>query len=205
MGRGLGPLSRIVERLRALRAHMRAERVDEIARRYLVMNAFDGALSILSVIASAYFVGATDPRVVVAIGLANCMAMGISGFTGTFMTERAERLRRLRELESVLLTDLSESDFNRVSLVASIYVAFIDGIAPVLAAVVSLLPLITAIFIPVDVIMAVQLAVALNLATLFVLGAFLGRISGTNIALSGLKMVAIGVITALLCILFKAM
>ena len=200
-----GPFSRLLERLRRLRAHMRAERVDEIARRYLIMNAFDGALSILSVIASAYFVGATDPRIIVAIGLANCMAMGISGFTGTFMTERAERMRRLRELESVMLTDLSESDFNKVSLVAPIYVAFIDGIAPVLAALVSLSPLFFAILLPVDAILAIQVAIGLNLATLFTLGAFLGRVSRTNVAISGLKMVAIGLITALLCVMFEAM
>ena len=200
-----GPFSRLLERLRRLRAHMRAERVDEIARRYLIMNAFDGALSILSVIASAYFVGATDPRIIVAIGLANCMAMGISGFTGTFMTERAERMRRLRELESVMLTDLSESDFNKVSLVAPIYVAFIDGIAPVMAALVSLAPLITAILLPIDAVLAIQMALAFNLATLFVLGAFLGRVSRTNVAVSGLKMVAIGLITALICVVFKAM
>ncbi len=200
-----GPFSRLLERLRRLRAHMRAERVDEIARRYLIMNAFDGALSILSVIASAYFVGATDPRIIVAIGLANCMAMGISGFTGTFMTERAERMRRLRELESVMLTDLSESDFNKVSLVAPIYVAFIDGIAPVMAALVSLAPLITAILLPIDAVLAIQMALAFNLATLFVLGAFLGRVSRTNVAISGLKMVAIGLITALICVVFKAM
>ena len=184
---------------------MRAERVDEIARRYLIMNAFDGALSVLSVIASAYFVGATDPRIIVAIGLANCLAMGISGFTGTFMTERAERMRRLRELESVMLTDLSESDFNRVSLMAPIYVAFIDGIAPVIAALVSLAPLITAILLPIDAVLAIQIALAFNLATLFVLGAFLGRVSKTNVAISGLKMVVIGLITALICVAFKAM
>jgi len=199
------PFSRIIERLRELKAHMRAERVDEIARRYLIMNAFDGALSILSVIASAYFVGATDPRIIVAIGLANCLAMGISGFTGTFMTERAERMRRLRELESVMLTDLSESDFNRVSLMAPIYVAFIDGIAPVIAALVSLAPLITAILLPIDAVLAIQIALAFNLATLFVLGAFLGRVSKTNVAISGLKMVVIGLITALICVAFKAM
>jgi len=199
------PFSRIIERLRELRAHMRAERVDEIARRYLIMNAFDGALSILSVIVSAYFVGATDPRIIVAIGLANCFAMGISGFTGTFMTERAERMRRLRELESVMLTDLSESDFNKISLVAPIYVAFIDGMAPVIAALISLAPLLTAIFLPIDAILAIQVAVALNLATLFTLGAFLGRVSKANVAISGLKMVVIGLVTALICVIFKAM
>ena len=137
-----------VKRLRELRTYFKAERVDEITRRYLVMNAFDGALAILSVVASAYFVGAEDPRLVVAIGLANCLAMAISGFTGTLMTEKAERIRRLRELEEVMLTSLRDSEFGRVSTLASVYAAFVDGAAPLAAGVIGLMPLIIAIFIP---------------------------------------------------------
>ncbi|RLI09590.1 hypothetical protein DRO32_00260 [Candidatus Bathyarchaeota archaeon] len=193
-----------VKKLRELRAHLRAERVDEIARRYLVMNAFDGALAILSVVVSAYLVGAEDPKIIVAIGLANCLAMAISGFTGTLMTEKAERMRRLRELEEVLLTDLEDSDFGRVSTLASVYAAFVDGAAPLAAGVVGLAPLMMAIFLPIGLEKAVYASLALTMTTLFALGAFLGRISRGNIVYSGLKMVAIGCITALLCSLLKA-
>ncbi len=193
-----------VRKLRELRAHLRAERVDEIARRYLVMNAFDGSLAILSVVVSAYLVGAAEPRVIVAIGLANCVAMAISGFTGTLMTEKAERMRRLRELESIMLTSLKDSDFGRVSTVASVYAALVDGAAPLLAGLVGLSPLIAAIFLPLEVELAVWASLAVTMATLFALGAFLGRISRGNVLLSGLKMVAIGCITALLCSILKA-
>jgi len=205
MGQGGSAFRRLLKRLRELRAHMKAEQVDEIARRYLVMNAFDGALAILSVVVSAYFaMGVQDPRLIVAVGLANCFAMGISGFTGTFMTERAERRRRLKELESLLLTDLEDTDLERASLLASVYVALIDGLAPMVAAVVSLTPLMIAMFFPLDMRSVIYAALALNMATLFALGAFLGRVSKENIALSGLKMVLIGVGTALLCSLLKA-
>jgi len=193
-----------VKRLRELRTYFKAERVDEITRRYLVMNAFDGALAILSVVASAYFVGAEDPRLVVAIGLANCLAMAISGFTGTLMTEKAERIRRLRELEEVMLTSLRDSEFGRVSTLASVYAAFVDGAAPLAAGVIGLMPLIIAIFIPMRFEVAVYTSLAVTMATLFALGAFLGRISRSNMIFSGLKMVAIGCLTALLCSVMKA-
>ncbi|HEW89811.1 MAG TPA: hypothetical protein ENG43_00525 [Candidatus Bathyarchaeota archaeon] len=205
MGQGGSALKRLLRRLRELRTHMRAEQVDEIARRYLVMNAFDGALAILSVVVSAYFaVDVQDPRFIVAVGLANCLAMGISGFTGTFMTERAERLRRLKEIENLLLTDLGDTDRERASLLASVYVALIDGLAPMVAAAISLSPFIIAMFFPLDMKTVVYVALAMNMATLFTLGAFLGRVSKENIALSGLKMVLIGCGTALLCVLLKA-
>jgi len=205
MGQESSALRRLIKRLRELRTHMKAGQVDEIARRYLVMNAFDGALAILSVVVSAYFaVGVQDPRFIVAVGLANCLAMGISGFTGTFMTERAERLRRLKELESLLLTDLEDTDLEKASLLASVYVALVDGLAPMVAAAVSLSPLIVAMLLPIDIKNAIYAALAINMATLFALGAFLGRVSKENIALSGLKMVLIGCGTALLCVLLKA-
>ncbi len=193
-----------VKKLRELKAHLRAERVDEIARRYLVMNAFDGSLAILSVVVSAYLVGASEPKIIVAIGLANCLAMAISGFTGTLMTEKAERMRRLKELEAVMLTSLKDSDFGRVSVVASVYAALIDGAAPLIAGLVGLSPLIAAMFLPLGIHMAVWLSLATTMATLFALGAFLGRISRGNVITSGLKMVVIGCITALLCSLLKA-
>jgi len=204
MGRISEFFKRVSRRLREIRVHMRAERVDEIARRYLVMNAFDGALAILSVIVSAYFVGSAEPKLIVAVGLASCMAMGISGFTGTFLTEKAERTRRLKELESVLLVDLSESDFNTVSTLGSIYVAFIDGVAPMISGVVSLLPIMMAMIFPIQVDLAIYIAIGVNLATLFILGAFLGRISRSNLVVYGLKMMAIGILTAFLCILLRA-
>jgi len=204
--RDSGLLRRLAKRLRELRAYMRAEGVDEIARRYLVMNAFDGALAILSVVVSAYFaVGVEDPRFIVAVGLANCMAMGISGFTGTFMTERAERVRRLRELESIMLTSLEDSDFGRVSVLASVYAALVDGLAPMMAAFISLSPLMLAMLIPLDIRLAVYASLGINMATLFALGAFLGHVSRGNLVLSGLKMLAVGCGTALLCTLLGAM
>ena len=86
-------------------AKARARQYDEIAdvsaiaRRYFAMNAFDGVVTIIGVLAGAMVAGVTQPDVVVVTGLTTAMAMGISGFTGAFLTEAAERERTLQRLE----------------------------------------------------------------------------------------------------------
>ncbi|HDM26838.1 MAG TPA: hypothetical protein ENG27_00815, partial [Candidatus Bathyarchaeota archaeon] len=51
-------------RLRELRVYMRAEGVDALYRRYFAMNAFDGAMTVLSIVVSAYMVGNASARIV---------------------------------------------------------------------------------------------------------------------------------------------
>jgi len=51
--------------------------VSSITRRYFVMNAFDGALTMLGVVIGAYIAGS--------------IAMGASGMSGAYMAEKAER------------------------------------------------------------------------------------------------------------------
>lgn len=189
----------LADRLRELRLYMRAEGVDTISRRYFVMNAFDGAMTILSIVVGLHVAGDVDPRMVLSVGLASCVAMGISGVAGAFMTERAERLRRLKELEDSMLTSLRNSVYNYAFQLASVYVALIDGLAPIFAASIPLSPFILAVLgvhLPVG---EAYLSIALNLAMLFSLGVFLGKVSKESLVASGFKMLAVGCITLLLC------
>ena len=43
--------------------------LDTIARRYLVMNSFDGVLTIIGILIGAYSVGINDSRIIIAAGL----------------------------------------------------------------------------------------------------------------------------------------
>jgi predicted membrane protein (TIGR00267 family) len=61
-----------------------------IARRYFVKNGFDGSMTMLGIIVGAWVVNVTQPEIVVTAGLGACLAMGISGISGAYMTERAE-------------------------------------------------------------------------------------------------------------------
>jgi predicted membrane protein (TIGR00267 family) len=175
---------------------------DEIARRYFVMNAFDGALTILGVIIGAFVGGAVDPKVIISAGVGASLAMGLSGGIGAYMAERAERGRALKELEAHMFRDLQNTVIGRASRAAAYWVAFVDAISPAAAALIPLFPLILAQLrlIPVD--MAMLASIALNMATLFVLGAFLGRTSKENIWVHGMIMMGAGALVATLLFLF---
>ena len=85
--------------------------VGEIARRYFVMNAFDGSLTTLGIIIGFFLADigetATGAETVIVTTLATALAMGISGIWGAYLAERAERIRELKKLERHMMTDLS--------------------------------------------------------------------------------------------------
>ena len=76
-----------------LREYDKLANIGEIARRYFAMNAFDGVLTIIGVLMGNFMAGVQEPRIVVSTGLATCVAMGVSGLWGAYLTEAAERKR----------------------------------------------------------------------------------------------------------------
>ena len=72
--------------------------VGQITRRYFVMNAFDGALTMLGVVIGAYVSGIIEQStVIISAGIAGSVAMGVSGVSGAYMTEKAERTKKLKD------------------------------------------------------------------------------------------------------------
>ena len=177
--------------------------VAKMARRYFVMNAFDGALTMFGVIIGSYFAGLKIPSVITGAGIGACMAMGISGFVGTFMTERAERIRRIKEIEKAMLTDLGGTEFMERSLLASLFAAFVDGLSPMIAALGPLIPFYLYSFLPFSIDAVFMLAATINISILFGLGAFLGKSSHENIIVCGLIMTGAGFLIVLLLLLLQ--
>ncbi len=167
--------------------------ITEIARRYFVMNAFDGILTTIGVLAGNYLAGVRDLAIPIRIGIATSIAMGISGLWGAYLTETAERQRELAELEKVLLIDQSKTSIGRASRFAVIVVSIVDGLAPALAALIVLIPLFldTVIQNPV---LSYALAGGTALVSLFLLGLFLGKISEANLIGFGMKTLLAGLV-----------
>jgi predicted membrane protein (TIGR00267 family) len=166
--------------------------IGEIARRYFAMNAFDGVLTIIGVLVGSYSAGIEDVHVVITTGLSTCVAMGISGLWGSYLTESAERKRDLDELSQHTLTDLNNSRIGKASRFAAIVVSAVDGISPFLAALLVLIPFfIHTLFGSIQIVYFTSLGVAL--LTLFGLGVFLGKISKENLIVSGVKTVVAGI------------
>jgi predicted membrane protein (TIGR00267 family) len=174
--------------------------IGEIGRRYFAMNAFDGVLTIMGVLMGNMGAKVTSPHIVLTTGLSTCVAMGISGLWGSYLTESAERKRDLEELSSQTLTDLSNSKLGRASRYAVVVIAIIDGLSPFLAALIVLIPFFFAEVFPS--IQSVYLAsLGCALLALFGLGVFLGNISRENLILSGLKTIIAGVLSILIGLL----
>jgi predicted membrane protein (TIGR00267 family) len=188
-------LKRIYEKFRK---YIQTAEAGEIARRYFVMNAFDGAFTLLGIIMGAYVVGAVEPKLIVSAGLSASLAMGISGAWGAYMAERAERARSLKELETAMLADLSESTIYRAFKMAAFWVAFIDGLSPIAASIFGIIPFILASLQIISTEAALLTSMVLIMVILFILGVFTGRMSKGSIILHGSLWVAVGLITSML-------
>ncbi len=166
------------------------------------MNAFDGVLTIIGVLMGNYTARVRDPTIVIVTGFSTCIAMGISGLWGAYLTESAERKRDLDDLESHTLTDLSGTKIGRASRVAVVVVALIDGLAPFLSALVVLLPFFFSALLG-DIVLSYYVSLGMALVVLFALGAFLGKVSKESLVISGLKMIVAGLVSILLSYFLK--
>lgn len=172
--------------------------VGDITRRYFVMNAFDGALTMLGVIIGAYMAGILNPMPIISSGVAGSIAMGTSGFSGAYMTEKAERSKKLKELEKSMLTDMSNGLHYKSYRYATIFAAIVDGVSPALAAMLVVSPFFLVRFGFIDVIYAFYSSIILTLISLLILGLYLAKISNESMIKYGLQMLFVGFITAIL-------
>jgi len=175
-----------------------------IARRYFIKNGFDGSMTVLGIVVGSWIVGVAEPEIIVTAGLGACLAMGVSGLFGAYMTEKAERKKNLKTVEAAMLTDLSNSILSDASDFVSLYAAFIDGASPMLTAVISLIPFILALTGKLIIWNAYVVSFILTLATLFSLGLYLGKIAKENMLLYGAQTVAAGILIVAIVILLGA-
>ena len=190
-------------RLRALLATVRTYHeiagVGEIARRYFVINAFDGSLTTLGVLAGGYAGGVDRASTIITLILSTAVSIGVAGFYGSYQVERAERGRALRELEESTLSSLEDTTIASASRYATIVIAFVDGASPFAGALIVMIPFAFTGLVSMHT--AYFLAVATGLVELFFLGMFLGAISRERLWLSGLRLAVAGLIALVISLL----
>ena len=181
--------------------YLRVTGAQQIIRRYFAMNAFDGAMTSLGIVMGSWLSGSNDPSAVISVILTGGVAMMVSGFSGTYMTESAERNHSLNELEDAMLVDLDDTIYSEAGRFVSIFAAIVDGSAPFLASIPAVIPFLLPS-------LAIQTAfissAVASLAMLFALGIYLGKIGGENIWYSGAKMVVSGIVVAIIALLLNA-
>ena len=184
--------------LKQLKTLLEVSHSEEIMRRYFVVNGFDGALTMLGLIMGFYVSNRVDLAVVITTCLAAALALGMSGISSAYISESAERRRSLVQLEKAMAVSLDESHHARATTWIPWLVALVNGIAPLLIALIIIVPLWlsrSGMVLPLSPLPA---AMAVALVIIFLLGVFLGRVGGTFWLWSGLQSLAVALVTVVL-------
>ena len=173
----------------------------DIARRYFVLNGFDGILTIFGIALGMYLEEIDSPQLILASGISASIAIGISGFWIAFLTEEAEQAKEKKELEETLLADLDESVFSRAARIAAFVNSFVDGLSPFMFGVIVLSPFIFARYDLLAMDTAYVTSFVVSGILLFILGMFLGSLSKQSMIIFGAKALLAGFVVTLLIIL----
>jgi predicted membrane protein (TIGR00267 family) len=164
------------------------------------MNAFDGALTMLGVVIGAYISGILQPLPIISAAISGSIAMGISGISGAYMTEKAERTKKLKELERAMVTDLKNSLHHKSYQFATIFAALVDGLSPALAAMLVVSPFFFTTTALISIELAFIICIIVTLVMLTILGIYLAKISDESMIKYGIQMLVVGMTTAFLCV-----
>ena len=133
-------------------------------------------------------------------GLSGAFAMCISGISGAYMTESAEREREMKSLERAMLTKMEDDSMHReASKFATILTSIVDGFSPALAALIVISPFFMVNVGWITMETAFPASISMTMIVLLVLGLYLAKISDQSLAKYGLRMLIVGLVTALMC------
>ncbi len=184
---------------RRAREYSEITNLGPIARRYFVIGAFDGALTILGIIVGAYAAGAREEArsIVLTASLSAAIALAVSSAVGAYEAERVEKKLDIGTIERAMLSRLSEEHRDAFRY-AAIVSALVHGIAPIIAAAPPVLPF---FFLGMD--QAIFVAIVLTMAILFAMGVYLGKLVRERALITGLRFVAAGLATSLVLWLLR--
>ncbi len=175
-----------------------------IARRYFITNGFDGALTMLGLLAGFYTSGTASLFVAVTACMGAAVALFMSGISSAYLSESAERQKELQELEQAVLVDLEDSDYGQASRYVPVLVALVNGLSPLLLSLVIISPLYFSQHGGTLPFSHFSVAIVLALAVIFLLGMFLGRVSRTFWLWSGLRALAVALVTLMIILFFSS-
>ncbi len=185
------------------RKYLRISKAAGIARRYFVMNGFDGALTMLGILLGSYLAGSENPDFIISAGVGAAIALGVSGFSSAYKAEEAEREGELRGLESAMLIKLDDTIQEKANRFAIVYLALVNGLSPLLMASMIMSPFIFDGFGALDIMGRYHLSFVITVVMFFLLGSYLGGISGESRIRKGAQMILIGILTAVLIFAFS--
>lgn len=184
-----------------VKTYNRIANITKIARRYFAVNGFDGVITSIGILAGNYIIKVTEYTHVIIVGAAICISLGVSGVWSAYNSETAERRKELDDLEESTLHNLDETIISHAQKFAVKVLAAVNGLSPVVTAFIPLTPFLFGKYIPINI--CYYSGFALAFLILFGIGLFLGKISRSNLIVSGIKMLAAGVFCIILSLLLK--
>ncbi len=183
-------------------------------KRYLIRGFIDGVLSSLGVVIGASTaIGATvgsnntaASAIIIAAGIGGGVANGLSNILGASVGEKLVKELELSEIEKAMLKSGGElrgtavdQKLNEKLWSGAIY----DGVATFIGSIIPVLPFIVgSLFLITDMI-SLYASITISLLLFFILGVYIGRIAKEHIIISGLKLVAFGVVTVIITTLIR--
>lgn len=181
---------------------LRITRTHDIARRYFVVNGFDGALAMLGLIIGFLVSTPAELSVIINVCLGAAIALGMSGVSSAYVSEVAERRRELGKLEAAMVADLGDSAHGEAARRVPLLIALVNGSAPLVISLIILIPLWLAsagIVLPLSPLYA---SIIIAAVLIFMLGVFLGQIADISWLRSGIQTLLVAIVTAALIFLF---
>lgn len=185
--------------LELIRAYNRIANITSIVRRYFAINGFDGVITAIGILVGNFIIGIDEHKHVVIAGVAIIISLGVSGIWSAYYSETAERKREINDLEESTLHNLDKTIISRAQKFAAIVLAFTNGLSPVLTAFIPLTPFLFGKYLSVNI--CYYIGFGLAFLILFGMGLFLGKISRTNLIISGIKMLIAGGFCVILSLL----
>lgn len=192
---------KLSEYIKRIKTYNKIASIAKIIRRYFAINGFDGVITIIGVLIGNYIIGVKNYINVVIAGAAICISLGISGVWSAYYSEKAERKKEIDDLEKTTLHNLDKTVISYAQNYASKVLAIVNGLSPVLTAFIPMIPFLFGKFIPINI--CYYLGFGLAFLILFGIGLFLGKISKSNLVISGIKMLFAGVFCIALSLLLK--
>jgi predicted membrane protein (TIGR00267 family) len=184
-----------------IKTYNRIANITKIVRRYFAVNGFDGVITSIGILVGNYIIRVTEYKHVIIAGSAICISLGVSGVWSAYNSETAERKRELDDLEESTLHNLDKTIISRAQKFAVVVLAVVNGLSPVVTAFIPLIPFLFGKYIPINI--CYYSGFALAFLILFGIGLFLGKISRSNLLISGIKMLVAGGFCIALSLLLK--
>jgi predicted membrane protein (TIGR00267 family) len=167
-----------------------------IPARYTVLGTIDGVVACLAIVLGVSAAN-VETAVIVAAGLSAGVGLGVSNGIGGFMAEYTVEKKKMRKIEQAMVTEkgtLEGTMIHKQIQKKLMYDTMTHGGCSFLGAMVPLIPFLF------DYEMHILLigSIMVSLAVLFALGIFMGIVIKEHLVVSGLKMVIVGLVVAII-------